>query len=245
MLIACWSPKGGSGTTVVAAALALVLAGGDGPSVRPARPPRRQWQEGAGGPTLLVDLAGDIPAALGVPEPSGPGLSDWLAAGPDVPDDALTRLEVEAAPNLRLLALGGSRAVAGCHRGDACAAGCHRGDALVGALAADRRPVVADCGRAERGPELAVAAGAALSLMVLRPCYLALRRALAAPIRPSGLVLIGTEGRSLGRRDVEEVLGVPVRAEVVLDDAVARAVDAGLLATRVPRALERALRSAA
>jgi hypothetical protein len=40
------------------------------------------------------------------------------------------------------------------------------------------------------------------------------------------------------------VLGVPVRAEVEVDSAVARAVDAGLLARRVPRGLERALRGA-
>jgi hypothetical protein len=33
-----------------------------------------------------------------------------------------------------------------------------------------------------------------------------------------------------------------VRAEVPIDVAVARAVDAGMLARRVPRALERALR---
>ena len=61
MVTVCWSPKGGSGTTVVAASLALVLA---------------QREGGA----LLVDLAGDVPAALGMPEPSGQGAVDWLAA---------------------------------------------------------------------------------------------------------------------------------------------------------------------
>ncbi|HYX44837.1 MAG TPA: hypothetical protein VE760_07320, partial [Acidimicrobiales bacterium] len=86
MLIACWSPKGGSGTTVVSAALALVLA--------------------SAGQTLLADLAGDVPAALGLSGPGGPGLSDWLAAGRDVPDDALARLEVEVGPRLRLLPRG-------------------------------------------------------------------------------------------------------------------------------------------
>ncbi len=113
------------------------------------------------------------------------------------------------------------------------------------ALAADRRLVVADCGRASSGAALAVAAGASLSLMVLRPCYLGLRRAVAAPLRASGVVLVAEEGRSLTRRDVEEVLGVPVRAEVPYHAAVARAVDAGLLAARVPRGLERSLRRAA
>jgi len=49
VLIACWSTKGGAGTTVVTAALGLVLA--------------RRHPAGA----LLVDLAGDLPAALGLP----------------------------------------------------------------------------------------------------------------------------------------------------------------------------------
>jgi hypothetical protein len=48
----CWSAKGGSGTTVVSAALSLVLSH------------RR--------PALLVDLAGDAPAALGMPNPLAP-----------------------------------------------------------------------------------------------------------------------------------------------------------------------------
>ena len=87
-----------------------------------------------------------------------------------------------------------------------------------------------------------MAAGAQTSLLVLRPCYLGLRRALAAPVRPSGVVLITDGARALGRRDVEDVLGVPVRAEIAIEEAVARAVDAGLLARRVPRPLERALR---
>ncbi|MGI9034064.1 MAG: hypothetical protein ACR2HY_10410 [Acidimicrobiales bacterium] len=246
VLIACWSPKGGSGTTVVSSALALVLAGPGGSNLV-----LGDRATGKGGPVLLVDLAGDVPAVLGVPEPAGPGVSEWLAAGPEVPRDALSRLEVEAGGGIRLVPLGdvgiGSAGIGSAGIGSAGleAAASGRGEALATALAADRRPVVADCGRADDGAALAVAAGATLSLLVLRPCYLALRRAMAAPIRPSGVVLVTESGRSLGRRDVEEVLGVPVRAEISYDPAVARAVDAGLLATRVPRALERSLRLAA
>ena len=44
---------------------------------------------------------------------------------------------------------------------------------------------------------------------------------------------------------VEDYLGAPVVAEVGVEPAVARAVDAGLLATRLPRSLERALGRAA
>ncbi len=232
MLTACWSAKGGSGTTVVAASLAVLLA--------------RSSEPGA----LLVDLAGDAPAVLGLPEPAGPGLVDWFAAGSEVPVDGLHRLEVPAADRLHLVPRGvGSFPDGGRCGADALPAGlAERGDraeVLTALLATDGRPVVADCGAEPRGVALAVAAAATRSLLVTRPCYLSLRRAVAAPLRPSGVVVVREPGRALSRADVEDVLGVPVRAEVLVDPAVARAVDAGLLASRLPRTLERSLRHAA
>ncbi len=79
-----------------------------------------------------------------------------------------------------------------------------------------------------------VAARSTHSLLVTRACYLALRRAADPPLRPSGVVLVTEPGRALDRTDVEQVVGAPVRAEVAFDPAVARAVDAGLLASRLP-----------
>lgn len=225
MLIACWSPKGGSGTTVVATALALLLA------------------ESAPAGAVLADLAGDVPAALGLPEPTGPGLAEWLRAGDDVDGAALGRIATAVSPSLSVLAVG-APALRAVFRDPQA-----RGDALAAALSTDPRPVVADCGTVATGDDGALgavlAARAAVSFAVLRPCYLALRRALAAPVRPSGVVLLTEPGRALGRSDVEAVLGVPVRADVEVDPAVARAVDAGLLATRLPARLARALRAAA
>ena len=215
MLIACWSTKGGSGTTVVSAALARVLA------------------ESSGRDVLLADLGGDCPAVLGMADPDGPGLSDWLAAG-------------DAAPgSLRRLELAGPDGGRGRPRGTAAPCAPGAGDRLATELASDARIVVVDCGPPTGGIGLEMAAGAGLSLLVIRPCYIALRRALAAPLRPSAVVLVEEHGRSLGRRDVEDVLGVPVRAQIPWDPAVARSVDAGLLGTRIPRPLHRALRAAA
>ena len=137
---------------------------------------------------LIADLAGDLPAVLGVPEPDGPGLAGWLGAGPGVPADALARLERRVGPGVGLLARGSGRLAA------------DRADVLAGLLAADPRPVVADCGRLEPDGAPAVIAGAATrSLLVTRPCFLALRRAAQAPIVPSGVVLISESGRALGR----------------------------------------------
>lgn len=223
MVIACWSPKGGTGTTVVAVALALALAA----------------EAEAGASVLLADLDGDVPALLGLPDPGGPGLADWLAADSDVPGDALARLEVDAGAGLRLLPAGpglAASAIAATPPG--------RGAALAGALSADSRTVVADCGLARSGAGMAVAEAAAHSILVLRPCYLALQRALAVPRRPTGVVLVSEATRSLGPGDVEEVVRAPILAVVRHEPAVARAVDAGLLARRLPRQLGTAARRA-
>jgi hypothetical protein len=108
------------------------------------------------------------------------------------------------------------------------------------------RPVVVDCGQAAEPAAAAVVSAAPRSLLVIRSCFLALRRARGSPLRPSEVVLVREPGRALGRSDVEDVIGAPVRAEVEVDPAVARAVDAGLLASRrLPRSLEWGLRRAA
>jgi hypothetical protein len=79
-------------------------------------------------------------------------------------------------------------------------------------------------------------------MLVVRECYLALRRAAAAPLvgRSFGLVVLQEPGRALGPADVAQVLGRPVTARVPVRSAVARAVDAGVLPTRLPEPLARA-----
>jgi len=212
----CWSPKGGSGTTVVAASLALTLAARHGSA-------------------LLVDLAGDVPAVLGLADATGQGALDWLAS-PDAGPEALARLARPGAGGLDVVAAGEGPVQGPWPPG--------RPAALVDALAAERRPVVVDAGLLHPAIHDAVAR-ATTSLMVIRSCYLALRRAVAAPLRPSGIVLVHEPGRALGRADIAEVLGVPVVATVPLSPDVARAVDAGLLASRLPSGLSRNLRAAA
>lgn len=214
MLVACWSVKGGVGTSVVAASLSLLLA--------------RQGVAGA----LLADLAGDSPAVLGVAEPATPGLAGWLAAGAQVPADGLARLEIPVAPGLALLPRGSGALVA------------ERAGVLASLLDRGPRPVVVDCGRPARAATQLISA-ASRSVLVVRPCFLALRRAVESPLRPSEVVVVREPGRVLSRQEIEQAIGAPVRAEVETDPAVARAVDAGLLGGRLPRTLERGLRHAA
>ena len=203
----CWSVKGGSGTTVVSASLALVLS---------------QHR-----PTVLLDLAGDAPAALGLPEPSGPGVADWLAS-PTADAPALLRLGIPASEQLQVLPLGSG-----------LAANPARWSALAVALAEADASVVIDAGTGS--PPVALFEAVSRRLLVTRPCYLALRRAVtlctAPALGPTGVVLVTEPGRALNARDVERALGAPVVAEVPIDPTVARSVDAGLLASRLPRSL--------
>jgi hypothetical protein len=63
--------------------------------------------------------------------------------------------------------------------------------------------------------------------------------------RPSGVVVVDEPGRALSERDIEAALGAPIVASVSLDPAIARAVDSGLLAARLPSVMGRELTDAA
>lgn len=219
MLTTFWSVKGGVGTTVTAATTAVLSS--------------RAPSSGDG--VVLADLAGDVPAVLGLPDPGAPGLAEWAAGGSAIAADALSRLELAVGPGLALLP-----------RGRAPIVDADRVAVLAGLLARDARDVVVDAGLiAPDDARLPLVRDAHRSLLVVRNCYIGLRRGVALPVRPSGIVLVSEPGRALTRRDVESVLAAPVVAEVVVDRSMARAVDAGLLLHRTPRAVEQALRAAA
>jgi hypothetical protein len=210
MYTLCWSAKGGSGTTVVAAALAIMAA--------------------RHGPTILVDLGGDSGSALGASTPSGPGVGEWLCTTA-APPDRLWQLAHECGTDLQLV---------------------HRGSMPVGAeftdLASERLAVAAAAATSQividagtGVPADALLRCAEQSLLIIRPCYLALSRAAAIDTSSSGVVVISEPGRCLGRVDIERALGALVVAELPWDPGVARAVDAGLLQARLPRSLSQPL----
>lgn len=80
----CWAAKGGSGTTLIAATLALTCRTD----------------------SLLVDLDGQLPMMLGIPAPPGQGATDWLAS--DAAPAALGRLTLDVDRSTRLLPVGTS-----------------------------------------------------------------------------------------------------------------------------------------
>jgi hypothetical protein len=69
---------------------------------------------------------------------------------------------------------------------------------------------------------------------------MSLRRAINGQ-RPDGIVLIEEPGRALTSKDIASVLSLPVVANIPFESAISRAVDAGLLASRLPQLLQRHL----
>lgn len=211
-----WSLKGGSGCSVTSAVLAI------------------HWRGLDPGGVVLVDLCGDQPPILGWADSPAPGLTDWAEAE-EPPPDGLARLVQEVSPGLGLLAIG--------HSGwDSVTDPADRGARAGEELRRYPSRVVIDAGCiAGTGPRQefveALARHAHQSVLVTKACYLALRRMSQVPLAPSKLVLLQERGRALRTADVEAAVGVRVAAQVELDPAISRAVDAGLLGSRVPRGL--------
>lgn len=204
MLVICSSVKGGSGTSVVAASLAVtaLLVHPDSTS-------------------LIVDLAGDQPAVLGLPEPEH-GLTDWMSHRSDLRFHDL----VESHDRLGVVGRG---------RGHLPAAGHemwgHLRDEL---LERSRRgdTVVVDVGRGMLPGDFD---DHALRLLVVQPCYVALKRFVENRPDVDGTVVVCPPDRVLTVSDVATVTELPVLAQIPMHPDVARRVDAGLLRSRLPR----------
>jgi hypothetical protein len=195
-MITCWSVKGGSGTSVVAALLAIAFA----------RIER----------TVLVDADGDQPAIFGVSTPSA-GFRDWWQSGVEI--DALQRLAIDISSSLRLIPSG---TVAPTAQRD-----------FVGV---DDAQTIVDAGVVrEVGFGSQLVENSAKSFLILRPCYLAARRASMSSLRIDGMIVVEEQGRTLRPKDLAEVVGAPVVATLPWDLSLARVIDAGRLANRVPR----------
>lgn len=232
-MIAMWGPKGGQGVSVTVAALALA---------------QLQRHHGT---VAIVDLAGDQPAVLGTTAQHSVGVLDWL--GGDAPASALRRTVLPVTESLTVVPLGGAVTATGGVPGYSEA---RVGD-LWRAVESLADMVLVDAGVPGSPGEftggqtstawlrrLAVEASDT-NLVVVRACYLALRRFRGLGLSCDSAVLVHEAQRALGKGDVADALGVPVATTVDHDPAVARSVDAGLLATRVPRRLDRAMGSLA
>lgn len=224
MLITCWSVKGGSGVSVVSAALAGLLA-------------QRH------GRAAIVDLGGDQPAVLGLAEPSGPGVLDWCESTAGA--EQLRGLAVEAAGDLLLVPRGHGPQVVSADRAAELARAV---ESLAPAVVVDAGVPLSATHQGSRSsdedPHAAHLRTRGTSLFVTRACYMALRRAKALQVVADGVILIDEPGRALGAKDVAGVLDLPVIGVVEADPQVTRAVDSGTLVRRIPASLARGLHRA-
>lgn len=213
MFIIVSSPKGGTGASVVATGLGALLS--------TAITDRDRHLT-----THLVDLGGDQPAILGASTPID-GLAEWTT---ESRGRRLADLAVAVTDNLHVIP-----------RGSAALPNPNSSNWTVLADAleslAETQHVVVDAGI--HPVPVALFTECDLHLMVVQPCYLALRRAVADPRlrHVDGIVVVRPAHRVLNDRDVENVLGVHVLASVPVADDVARRVDSGLLHSRLPDAL--------
>ena len=203
------SPKGGTGTSVVAASLAIVSS--------------------SSSPTLLVDLAGDQAAILGLPQPPI-GLSDWANGMTYREFDEIISL---CHDNLYLAPTGTC---------DFETLNANAWDKLLRALSLKHSEgcnIIVDLGRADI--PLALRKIVDTCYLVTRPCYLALRRAVDLETAFSGVIVVNEPDRVLTSRDVESVLKLKCVAEIPYTSEISRRVDSGLLKSRLPMALQSVL----
>ena len=220
MVTLCWAAKGGSGTTVVTTTFALE-------SERPA---------------LLVDLAGEVPAVLGMSAPDRPGVADWLNA--DGATAQLDDLLVEIDDTTTLLTHRQVGEITPQHGATSARAADPRWQELCSWFdqweATHHGDVWIDGGTGS--PPTALAGGVKHRWLITRACYLSLRRAAASLVRPTGVLLVDEAGRALRDCDIERSIGAPIVGRLPIDPKVARAVDAGLLISRPPQTIRRSLR---
>ena len=199
MIVVCRSPKGGSGSTITSAALAMMLAA----------------QHRGGG--YIVDLAGELAPALGIPDP------------PDTQP-------VDVNASLKLLSFAPRELRTPVE---------HNWKEVANQLLSYDAPVVIDVGTGELNESFERIANR--TFLVLRPCYLALRKASNKMshgyLRNDGIIVLEESGRALTPTDISTVLKTPIVSTIKVDPSVSRAVDAGLLSSRIPAALNEGLRS--
>ena len=184
---------------------------------------------------MLVDFCGAQADICGVDANDLPGVVDWLHSGADVGVDALENLFVEVAPGLMLLPRGSRPLPVSAGEIDPDRIGM-----LISTLAAMES--VADVGVVDMdllSPRVLIVGGSDRTVMVVRSCYLALRRLGRLPVVIDSLVEVVEAGRSLRTVDIEAVAAMPVNARLRVDPTVARSVDAGRIVHRTPRPLRR------
>ncbi len=228
MITTCWSVKGGSGTTVVSCALAMLAA---------SRTPSGSTDPRA---VLIIDLCHDVASVIGATGASPDdafGFADWLTADDSVETLALDRLISPVTESLSLLSLGAPAASGSFDRA--------RLDLALRWVEQQFVDVIIDAGAADSELSRWCITNSQRSLLVMRPCYLSLRSAIESTLPAHAAIVVSSDGRTLDGHDVASVLGIPVIAQLPFDPEIARLVDSGMFGQRLPRSVQRLRRVAA
>lgn len=206
MMATMWALKGGQGTSTTTAMAAVGTS--------------------ADRPALLVDLCGDQTSLFRMGRHQQ-GIAEWSAG--QEPAEELARHALHVTDTLRLLPRGQGPIYP------------QRTDELYEWLirAQPIDPVIVDAGTLdpESGGEARdhrlrrfAAEVAPASILVTKPCYLALRRGALNSISPTGVVMVADTRRALGPKDIEQATGAPVLATIGYDHDIALAADGGNIA---------------
>lgn len=225
MLATFWSAKGGVGTTTTALIAAINVA-------------RR------GVRTVVLDLGGDMPSALGIRVPAH-GLTDLLALEGPPTAVQVERVTEAINPTLAVLRRGSV------HPDDLASApevGALMLAAVLDGLGRSYQSIVVDCGCVTPNRVGAVdptwiahelLRAANVRVVVTRLCYLSIARTRAAlsglgPLY-SDMVIVREGGRALRVRDLDDSFGFSSIEVIEADPSIARMVDCGSLVRRAPK----------
>lgn len=208
-----WSLKGGQGTSVTAAIIAL----------------RHQFHHDS---VLIIDFGGDIAPILGQRVESQVGLIDWFLSqsGPEALDQLVTPL----LPQLSLLYSGtGVPAREATPFED-------RWATLEAWLNHDGRVTIVDLGTLPGQPGQLGSLWVQLTTwllqqyhttLVTRPEYLSLRRYFEHDTIVDSLAILQTSTELLSAEDVADLCDRPVHFHIAIDETISHAVESGTLAT--------------
>ena len=224
MLVSVFSPKGGSGTSVVSALFAKALS------------------EHA--QTLLIDAcSGDLEAILGIDEVPSFGFVQWANSKEPT---ALSLRNISVNVNSDFCFVAGNidadkaEVISDINRSiDSIDKDSEKESKLVDSLNEIETHCVVDLGLAQTDLQLKIAKSSDLVIIVLRQCYLGLSKAMIHPLL-NGIdccVVVKESGRSISSSQIADVLKLNVVVDLDARRDFARTIDAGVLTYRTPIAL--------
>ena len=239
MILFYWSPKGGSGTSTIAAATALRLGSPsdatesddiDGSDVITRQGTAMQIDDEppSDRPIMLIDLCGDMPTLLGINyqidiDGTQAGISDL---GGD--SAAAEHTAIKVTPNTWLLPAGTRDPLEDTE-----------GVQKIIADLGDKYDVVVDGGLDPKLLRQRMVGTGRKPVCVVANCYMALSKAQHIPGPYEHVVVIQEDGRALRVRDVAAALDAQTVEPVDRDPRISRAIDAGTIVGLLPAPLRK------